>query len=433
MIVILHGQTQDLPIFKPGLIKPDAQANKIAIIDRRSLSNILFSAAISVDSNQFLSGGILDKIEGFVKVQPVASRPYLVYQWVDNDNKLLGEPRSFKFYGEADGDVVPPNPPPAGTATKLSLSNMDDKNKIRVKMMEEIETKAKTFQAENYTALIFDENLHLFYQSRPYGVAGDLIFVGIFFTDLIGPTIEFSPCSLEPESPLLYVGDTSVLGLLQSKGPGFKTYVFPPRRCFNSSVSIKIKALKPDPSQKAEPSLIEGNFPLSQYNRYRGTLQMGVLFTDQHEVAFGLRTANDKKYIYNKGPVNNGPEYTASLVIYSIFRYVENLFSTKKHFSGRDIVNDRSFIDLLGAVIGVGLTNPVNRFVLGLSYEVAYGINLIGVVEFARHNQLGAGLAEGAEYSGTEDTIPIHQYWANKFVVGLSLDLRYVTALFSKR
>ena len=321
---------------------------------------------------------------------------------------------------------------PAPKADKLSS---EDKDGICREMLDDIASQAKSFQAEGYTAFIFDEDLHFFRQSRPDGVVGDLIFVGVFYKDkdLKNLSVEYSPCSLEPESPHLYVGDaaglsTPLRSMGGNKGKETVKLVFPPRRCFNTSVAIKVKATNNDDTQ------IEGNAPLNQYDRYRGTLQMGVLFTTQHETAFGLKTSDDaKKYIYNKGPADSGPEYTASLVIYSVLRYVGNIFSPKKHFAGRDIIHDRSFIDSLGAVIGVGLTNPANRFVLGLSYEVAYGINVIGVMEFARLNQLAGGLTEGAEYAGTEDSIPIRRYWDNKIVFGLSLDLRYVTALFSKK
>lgn len=433
-VLFAFGENRSSPdLFKYGQIRlSDPNANKIGIFDRRDSKNVLFSIDIQIDNNGYINQESIENIQKAVVKEcskNLALRKYLVYQWADKDQKYISEPKSFKFESETDNSVVPPDTRPSNNNSQPPPTNMDKKNNACSQIIREIASKATEFQVKKYTVLIFDENLNLYYENRSYGVVGDLIFVGIIYKDLMNPSIEFSPCSLEPEMPTLYIGDTSALSLRQVDE--YKTHLFPPHRCFNSSVNIKIKAKALDLDLHEKD--IEGYYPLSQYNRYRGTLQMGVLYTDQHDVAFGLKTENDKKFIYNKGPVDKGPEYTASLVIYSIFRYVENIFSAKKHFSGRDIINDRTLIDSVGAVIGVGLTNPGNRFVLGISLEVAYGINLTGVVEFARLSKLGAGLTEGAEYSGSDETIPILHCWDNKLVFGLSLDLRYVTALFSRK
>jgi len=80
---------------------------------------------------------------------------------------------------------------------------------------------------------------------------------------------------------------------------------------------------------------------------------------------------------------------------------------------------------------GVGLKNPGKRFALGFSVEALYGIKAIAVWDRARVPELAAGLTEGAAFTGAESDIPTVDVWKTKFEFGMSMDLRYVTALFS--
>jgi hypothetical protein len=393
---------------------------------------------VGTDTGDILADDVIDEIGNQlskVKGVPVQAIKFI---WGDQDGNPMGLlPEGLQAfstgtteYGVAEagqGDSV---------RTNKVLKKYPTRGEAKDALINEIHLDFVKRAAAKYVMIVFDEDLKPIEIWPETSAVGDLIYIGVLrkVAPEISPEnkhfeIEFSPCSLEPESPQLYIGDTHALDILKAATEGYEEFFFDPRRCFNSTVDITIKA-----GESKSSITVTGHYQLRQYNRYRGTLQLGTLFTDQHEVSFGLTTKDGKNVIYNKGPINNGPEYTVSLVLYSIFRYVEDLFSSgTRHYSGRDIVNDRSLIDCLGGIVGVGLNNPGNRFVLGLSFEPIYGVNLIGVVDFARMNELGAGLSEGSEFSGAEETLPIRHFWSRRFVLGISLDLRYVTAIFSKK
>ncbi len=359
-----------------------------------------------------------------------------------------GKPQKFRIEDENMTDLYPEEKTPESvspqirevvrTGSSFAESNGDkDQSENLNKLLGEIESDFISRKSNrDYVVIIFDNELRPFYVSRNDVAVGDLIYVGVIYLDIQNIEVEFQPCSLEPEAPQLYIGEKFQFDLLQSRE--YKFILSPPRQCYNSSVEISVKADKQIRVLTTEGLVstevpIEGRYNLNQYNRYRGTLQLGILFSDLHQESFGLKKNEDKSVIFNMGPVDTGPEYTASVIIYSFLHYLEDIFLPKNHFSGRDIINDQNFIDRIGAVFGVGLTNPTRRFFMGFSLEVAYGVNLIGVWEFARLNRLGNDLSEGDEFSGTAEEIPIQEYWDNCFVFGISLDLRYITALFNRK
>ena len=61
-----------------------------------------------------------------------------------------------------------------------------------------------------------------------------------------------------------------------------------------------------------------------------------------------------------------------------------------------------------------------------------YGLNVLFVGETFRRSELD-GVALGSVFTGAASDIPTHDVWHTKFVVGLSLDLRYVQEIFSGR
>jgi hypothetical protein len=170
-----------------------------------------------------------------------------------------------------------------------------------------------------------------------------------------------------------------------------------------------------------------GTFILEQYQRYRATLQFGVVFSDLNSGDFIVQEGK----IFNEGPTDRGPHYMLYTVIYAAPRYIGSLFSPKKFYEGRDILHDLGFFDRIGAVVGVGINNKIfDTFHLGFSFEVMYGVNFIGVWEFTRLNQLAEGYTLGDDFTG--ETIPQVKTWKTGFTIGLSLDLRYVYSFFSK-
>lgn len=282
-------------------------------------------------------------------------------------------------------------------------------------------------QAKNYTMIVFAQSGEVCYANRLYGVAGDPIYIGLWVNTgkpVQWKPLQFTPCSLEDATPAIFVSADSV-SLTPNKAQQDEYWDLlrgQPRQCFNDSVGISATTQANDQAVA---------FTLLQYRQYRATLQLGVLFTDQHTSSFGLATngAGDS-VIRDSAAHGNGPEYVAGLVIYGLPHYVGTLFRGPA-YRGRDILHEQDFFDRLGLVLGVGLTEPTRRFTGGVSFEIMYGLNLLITADVHRQTALDPGIDPSMPFMGTAAAIPTHDDWNTKMVVGLSLDLRYVQELFS--
>lgn len=250
---------------------------------------------------------------------------------------------------------------------------------------------------------------------------GDPIYIGVFTPEpeVWNGTADFQPCSMEPSAPSVLVTDRlTVSAITQAREWYLLDYLA--RRCWNSSVSVTVTGT----GRRI-------NYTLAQATRYRATLHLGTVFTENHDVTFGLRPESATvNRVYSQGPVEKGPEYVGELVFYSILRYLPPLAGGPA-YPGRDPVRDNSFADKLGAAIGIGLQHPSERFNFGFAFEVVAGVNVLGVWDYAQTNVL-AGIEEGDVFVGQVDQIPTTKEWRRKFVFGISLDLVYVTAALKR-
>src|SRR5205814_811773 len=138
------------------------------------------------------------------------------------------------------------------------------------------------------------------------------------------------------------------------------------RRCYNTTVDVSIVG------DNRGTNLVQ-RYPLTQYDRYRGTVQAGILFTPLHDATFALRqdqADTSKRFIYDKGPTNEGPEYIATLNVYAVLKYLPSLLgranrSDNSPYSGRDPIHDQDMFDRIGGILGVAITNPTRRFAAG--------------------------------------------------------------------
>jgi len=282
-----------------------------------------------------------------------------------------------------------------------------------------------------FTALFFTPDGELCNFSRQFGVVGDPIDVFVLRVKnaqnhALG--VQFAPCAVEPAGISIYaqgafpatIGPSNVA----ATAADYEFVPLLPHRCFNTSVDITIT----DTTSNTQI----GRYTLTQYDRYRATLQVGSVFTSLHDNTYGLRADGANSRIFNKGPVKTGPEYYSSVVIYGLPHYLSELRANAPHYLGRDIVNDQSLSDRIGGVVAASASHPAQRFAAGLSIEVIRGVNVVGLVEFAQVTRL-VGYNEGDIFTGAENTIPVRNQWNRHFVAGLSLDFRYVTALFSRQ
>jgi hypothetical protein len=281
--------------------------------------------------------------------------------------------------------------------------------------------------ARGYTALIFAEDQGVCFRSRDYGVTGDPIYVAVFTNqpqNWNGLSASFDPCAAEAAAPNVFASGTlpTAPGSRQKARPHqLRTYL--PRRCFNTAVDITVQSTGADPK-------VTARYNLTQAERYRAGLQVGTIFTDLVDHSFGLRTVRDSSVIYDKGPTNSGPEYFATVVFYSILRYVPSLFGGERYL-GRDIIHDQSPIDRVGLVLGTGLRHPADRFLAGASLEILPGVNVVAAHQTAKVRRL-ADVRAGDVFGAAEDRIPTRDRWENGWTYGLSIDLRYATSLLKR-
>jgi hypothetical protein len=278
---------------------------------------------------------------------------------------------------------------------------------------------------ESVNMLVFREDGGVCYESNFRPRQGNPIYVGVFTDEALkwsAARVTFQPCSLEPTAPNVLV--QGKLGTFTSElhaGGQFTIHKFSPRPCWDPTVVVQIDT-------KAGEQLAH---TLQQATLYRATVHLGTVFTENHETTFGLRPESDTvNRVFAQGPVDKGPEYVAALVFYSLLRYIPPL-GGRAAYPGRDPVRDNSFVDKLGGVIGVGLRNPLKRFITGFSFEIAAGVNVLTVWDWAETSVL-AGIKEGDVFPGDPEEIPTRKEWRQKFVVGVSMDLVYASNAFRR-
>jgi len=275
-----------------------------------------------------------------------------------------------------------------------------------------------------YTLIAFMQSGEICYANRLYGIAGQEIFIAVY-SDVTTQwqQLRFDPCALESAAPSVFVSVDSV-NLTSGRQAGvWKLRQYPARTCYNSTVNI---------SMTAEGGAGAISYTLGQYQLYRGTLQLGAIFTDQFVQTFDVRPGEDGQgVVYSRGPTGRGVDYTASLVLYGVAHYLPSLLGGD-YYAGRDILHDQGVLDRTGLVLGVGLSNPGRRFVAGGAFELMYGLNLTLLADVFRSPQL-VGTRVGEPFSGSADELRTQDRWKVKPVLGLSIDLLYVKEFFSGR
>jgi hypothetical protein len=288
-----------------------------------------------------------------------------------------------------------------------------------------------------FTELVFMESstgsdANICYYNRDFGVVGDPIYVAVFGNNTVAWTgVTYSPCAAQAAAPNVLQSSDKFPSMKQSGA--WQLYSFLERRCYNTSVDVSINGLANGNTSVSQ------RYALSQYDRYRGTLQAGVLFPSLHNSDFALRavqTDTSKHLIYDRAPTSRGPEYIASLNLYSIFKYVPSIFGKADAggygmYPGRDPIHDQDFFDRIGAVLGAGITNPTQHFTAGVSFEVLYGVSVTWSAEFVQVNELADGVSTTTPFLGTAADIPTVRHWRERPTLGLSLDLRYLSLLLT--
>jgi hypothetical protein len=275
-----------------------------------------------------------------------------------------------------------------------------------------------------YTLIAFMQSGEICYANRLYGIVGQEIFVAVYsdVTTQWQP-LRFEPCALESAAPSIFVSVDSVNLISGRQAAVWKLRQYPARTCYNATINI---------SMAAEAGAGAISYTLGQYQLYRGTLQLGALFTDQFVQTFDVRPdEGGQGIVYSRGPTGRGIDYTATLVLYGLPYYLPSLFGGD-YYSGRDLLHDQGILDRTGLVLGVGLTKPGRRFVAGAAFEIMYGLNLMILADVFRSPQL-VGTQVGQPFDGSAADLRTQDRWKVKPVLGLSVDLLYVKEFFSGR
>lgn len=196
--------------------------------------------------------------------------------------------------------------------------------------------------------------------------------------------------------------------------------------CESDSPVLSVTVTQPDgtPSTKTTP--------LTLYSRTTATVNVGVLYTRLIDHDYALLTTGGQTVITDKSPQTRGPKYVATLVVQAFPRYLENMSFHGPVYPGRDMLHDNEFADRVGLAVSFGLQDPAKRFGLGLSYEIANGINLVGIHEWVNRSTLN-GVKVGDAFTGAATDIPTRNEWAKGWAIGLTFDATYLTNIFTKK
>ncbi|MED5621841.1 hypothetical protein [Ideonella sp. BN130291] len=194
-----------------------------------------------------------------------------------------------------------------------------------------------------------------------------------------------------------------------------------PLSCSSDSVTVAVSI---DGGQAGQGQAV----PL--YQRHTATLHLGVLASKLREPDYALRSTSAGSVITDREAEQRGTQYVAAVVVQAFPRYF--MKGGGFGYPGRDLLHDNDVADRTGLLLVFGLKEPTKRFGLGLSYEIANGINLLVVREWNKQTALD-GVAVGSAFTGDATAIPTKQTWAKGTSFGLSFDLGYVNKVFGSK
>ncbi len=170
---------------------------------------------------------------------------------------------------------------------------------------------------------------------------------------------------------------------------------------------------------------------IAQQERYRATFQIGIVRTSLNDQTYTTFDYGDGTVIRaEKEEEVKHPIYTGSLVLYGLPHYISSFTKKDSSYLGRDLLNDNQFFDRVGLGFTFGLSKPEDLLGIGLTFELASGINLTYSKLWKKVNVLD-GYKIGDQFSGAANTIPTKETWNDENVVGISIDGRYLSKFFS--
>src|SRR5262245_47249416 len=146
---------------------------------------------------------------------------------------------------------------------------------------------------ENYVVIVLS-NLGVCYASKHFSTEGDALYVGYAREDDAVAAIEFDKCDAASAVPKILASDISGISLTAERAPRFSVQWFVPvPQCFGTSVEFHLNKSGANKFVSTQ---------LTQYERYRATLQVGAVFTTRHIESFGLKPQDGKNLLVSNGP-----------------------------------------------------------------------------------------------------------------------------------
>jgi len=97
-------------------------------------------------------------------------------------------------------------------------------------------------------------------------------------------------------------------------------------------------------------------------------------------------------------------------------------------WNGRDLNETPPLLARINPYVGVGLKDVGEEFLIGLSLELARGLDFIWGMHAARTEQLNGGFSEGDTFTDTASELPTKEDWEfDPRFLGVSVDLRVAT------
>jgi hypothetical protein len=177
-----------------------------------------------------------------------------------------------------------------------------------------------------------------------------------------------------------------------------------------------------------DETVVDRSYTLRVRRTYVAALRLGVARSGVrfNDFEAGARSPSDTTRIIRNLAQDRDREVRPylTLVFYG-WRFWERGF-----WDGRDIEAEPTLRDRLNPMVGAGLEDLGDEWLLGFSLEVARGLDLNLAYQAARVSVLQSGFQTGTVFTGSGDP-PTSEEWKSGVTVGASLDLRVATSVLS--
>jgi hypothetical protein len=176
-----------------------------------------------------------------------------------------------------------------------------------------------------------------------------------------------------------------------------------------------------------QESKLERSHALRINRNYIASVRFGVGRSDAARREFDLKRNQDSQETVIQDVADGGGELRpfVTVVFYGWKFWKRN----DPAWNGRDIEEKPLPAERLNPMVGIGLDDIGDEYLVGLSYEVARGLDVFGGMDVIKSQRLAGGFAEGDAFTGDKATLPVRDDWEHGFIFGASLDARVAASV----